>query len=256
MMNGPGLSEIWIIDPRTDFDAIAATSTRLGIVAAPPPARITSEAEAGRRATAYLALRLMIAVHDGIKRATQLFASGANGKPELPGSGVTFSLSHCDGLILVAVAHGTPVGVDVLAAGPMRLSVARRDVLERGARTLASGRPIDLANDDDRLRQAWARIEAVAKASGLGIGGLLELIGARPGRAEPILPPDLPVAADLELPAGFFGAVACHPDALRIGPRLVAGLPSRIATLRRNELYPAPPCGTATAPQRSSEKRR
>ncbi len=234
MTTGPGLSEIWIVDPRTDAAAIAATATRLGIAAAPPPARITSEADAERRATAYLALRLMIAAHDGIGRASQPFVSGANGKPELPGSGVTFSLSHCDGLILVAVANGKPVGVDVLAAGPMLLSAVRRDVLERSARTVAADRPIPLLNEDDRMRQAWARLEAVAKASGLGIGGLLEVIGARPGRAEPEMPPHLPVATDLDLPAGFFGAVACHPDALRVAPRLVTGLPSRIEHLRRD----------------------
>ena len=234
MTSGPGLSEIWIIDPRVDTGAIAAMAARLGIVAAPPPARITSEADAARRTAAYLALRLMIASHDGVERATQPFVSGSNGKPELSGPGASFSLAHCDGLMLVAVANGTPVGVDVLAAGPMLVSTARRDVLERSARAVAASRPIAISGDDDRLRQAWARLEAVAKASGLGIGGLLERIGARPGHPQPALPPDLPVAADLDLPAGFFGAVACHPDALRIAPRLVTGLPSRIAALRRD----------------------
>ena len=234
MTTGPGLSEIWIIDPRTDAGPIEAIARRFGIDAAPPPVRLTSEADAARRAVAYLALRLMIAAHDGVERSRQPFLVDGTGKPRLPAPGVDFSLAHCDGLALVAVARDTPVGVDVLAAGPMTLSTARRDVILRSAEAVAAGRPIAVSDVDDRLRQAWARLEAVAKATDLGIGGLLELLGARPGHAAPDLPPDLPVATDLALPAGFFGAVACRPNALRGAPTHVTGVPSIIERLVRD----------------------
>lgn len=234
MTTGPGLSEIWIVDPRTDAAPIEAMARRLGIDAAPPTARITSEADAARRGVAYIALRLMIAAHDGVERSRQPFLVDSTGKPRLPAPGVEFSLAHCDGMALVAVARNTPVGVDVVAAGPMAMSTARRDVILRSAEAVAAGRPIALSDVDDRLRQAWARLEAVAKATDLGIGGLLERLGARPGHAAPDLPQDLPVAADLPLPAGFFGAVACHPDALRVAPTLVTGVPSIIERIDRD----------------------
>lgn len=96
------------------------------------------------------------------------FAIGAYGKPRLDPAcdDIRFSLSHTDGLVAVALAHGQEVGVDV--------ETASRDPDEAALASLALA-PREVADLDafpdrrDRLLQLWVAKEALAKAIGEGL---------------------------------------------------------------------------------------
>lgn len=94
------------------------------------------------------------------------------------------SLAHAPGMSLLALSDGGPVGVDLVVAGS-----------------------VDLPGHDDA---SWARLEAAAKATGEGIGDL-RAASALDGRL--VAPPALDglLVEDLEVPAGYVGALALLP---------------------------------------------
>lgn len=137
------------------------------------------------------------------------------GKPSLRGWGgdLRFSVARARGLVLVAVARGREVGVDVerLGSGPW-LSLPRQALTSREMASL-EGLP-DVGPADAFLR-IWARKEAVLKAAGVGLAVdpvLVEVSGAGEPAAVVELPRPLGPAAryalvDLGLP-GCAAAVA------------------------------------------------
>jgi 4'-phosphopantetheinyl transferase len=91
-----------------------------------------------------------------------------HGKPRLPGSGLGLSLSHSGERVVVAVARGTPVGVDVEQAAD---SI---DPDELAGSVLTEGEAAALAALPAVERRAaflayWTRKEAVLKATGEGL---------------------------------------------------------------------------------------
>ncbi len=170
------------------------------------------------RRTAHQSLRLVIGRHIGFDAAMAGFVIGPGGKPELPGHAIDFSLAHCGPLALVAVSRCGPVGVDVEAARAFELSDARRAVLETAAIEVADGCDLAAIEGDARTLQAWVRLEAVAKASGEGIGSLLERLDVRPGRARPGTPatgtPPVAIAIDVIAGEGHVAAVAGYRHSL------------------------------------------
>lgn len=98
------------------------------------------------------------------------FLSGPAGKPAVPGTRLSFNLSHSGSLALYAFASSGEVGVDVEAA--------HRSKHERAiaARLLEPAERQRLAALDPRLRRRelmrrWTRHEARLKCLGGGIGG-------------------------------------------------------------------------------------
>lgn len=91
-----------------------------------------------------------------------VFARGEHGKPRLVGGAVTFNLSHCDDVALLAVSRaGIEVGCDVerLDARVVPAELARRVLAPREAGMLA--RPA--------FFRIWCRKEACLKATGVGL---------------------------------------------------------------------------------------
>jgi 4'-phosphopantetheinyl transferase len=107
---------------------------------------------------------------------------GPQGKPRLAEErGLRFSVSHTDGLAMVAVAWGREVGIDVERIVPARALGPIADVLFSRAEAW------ELAQLDggDRVRrffEIWTRKEAYAKACGAGITPVLALELRRLGR--------------------------------------------------------------------------
>ena len=121
--------------------------------------------------------------------------AGEHGKPRLarPASPLRFNLSHSGGVVLIALAGGCEVGVDVERIRP------RRNLLRLAGRALepAAAAAVRAAPPAERLRAfhaAWARREALAKCHG---GGL---------RAP--LPPAPFAVTSLDAGAGFAAALA------------------------------------------------
>src|SRR6185503_5297431 len=117
-------------------------------------------------------LRQLLAARLGVRPESVEFAYGSNGKPALAqrfgGTGLSFSLSHCDELALYAFSRARAVGIDVEAIRVVREAddiaarfFSRRE--NRAYRALAPGeRPLGFL-------RCWTRKEALVKALGGGL---------------------------------------------------------------------------------------
>lgn len=182
------------------------------------------DSDAGRDfGTTRTALRKLLAEQLGVAPAALAIAD--DGKPRLAAGGLEFSVSHGDGLALIAVAHAR-VGVDV-----QRVEHAVGDELTELTEFVLSPRErralLRLA-DSERLfayYRAWTRKEAYVKATGEGISGRplteIELADDQP-RLRAVVGIDGAELArwsvvDVTVAAGYVAAAAIeHP-----APRLV-----------------------------------
>jgi len=95
------------------------------------------------------------------------------GRPVLPGRVAHFSISHTGSAALIAVSTSLPLGVDLeRRARPLKMSPDRRHRIVAAAGRLAA-QPLLSADNDADVIAAWVRLEAAAKALGIGIGRLL-----------------------------------------------------------------------------------
>jgi 4'-phosphopantetheinyl transferase len=164
-------------------------------------ARAARMATAARWIVARAALRSVLAERLQVAPAAVRFTAGPHGKPELAGSALRFNHSHSGDRALVALAHGAEVGVDV------ERTARRSAVIER---TLTAGERAALDKSDRHLQllRVWCRKEALAKASGGGLGWT-------PERFDTSAPAGH-VLTDLELGPGYVGAVAVAGDAAEV----------------------------------------
>jgi 4'-phosphopantetheinyl transferase len=209
------------------------------------------------RTAARIALRLILAGYVGAEVAGRPFALSPAGKPSLaPGPGgerpdVHFNLAHCESTALVAVSREGPVGVDIEAERHPRISDQRRSRLIDAARAVAPRDDLPDGPPEACFLQAWVRLEALAKATGEGLGALLgrldEVIAASPATAADgagIIVRDAPIDGH-----GLWAAVAGASPALAHGPPpIVTWLPLEDAWLqnwvsRTIGRPPLPPAG-------------
>ncbi|WP_282698238.1 4'-phosphopantetheinyl transferase superfamily protein [Streptomyces sp. CC208A] len=167
----------------------------------------------GDRATylcAHVGLRRLLGAHLGItprsvtmKRAPCPCCGEPHGRPVLPDGRLHFSLSHCEGLSLIAVAT-RPIGVDIERVPPPHLVAEAAEVLHPAEAAelttlTTTGRP-------DAFARVWTRKEAYLKGLGIGLGAdpSAEYVGAGP---TPTPPPGW-LLADVAAPPGHHAAVA------------------------------------------------
>jgi 4'-phosphopantetheinyl transferase len=167
--------------------------------------RFRVDAARKRFVVSHGALRLILGRLTGIAPESLRFArrcghcgSTDHGKPHLSGSsGLEFSLSHSDGLVLIAVARGRRVGADVERVR------SRTDVLAVARHALAPAERLEIESPstDEKRREAffrcWTRKEAYLKARGVGLAGGL---GSTAGPGWQI--------RSLHAPPGYAAAVA------------------------------------------------
>ncbi|MCU1236083.1 MAG: 4-phosphopantetheinyl transferase [Candidatus Solibacter sp.] len=162
-----------------------------------PPPTTGEAARAGRFATPTLRrryLRAHGALRDILGRYTDGrldFALHEKGKPFLPNlPDLEFNLSHSKQMALVAVARGTPVGVDIERLRPL---------IEFAAIAERYFPPDEVCPSDapDFFRR-WTRFEAILKAQGLGLYGA----GASPEGSWTV--------QELDAGPGFAAAVAAR----------------------------------------------
>ncbi|MFD7659732.1 4'-phosphopantetheinyl transferase family protein [Actinosynnema sp. NPDC059797] len=164
-----------------------------------------------RHVTGRALVRLLLARELGASpTAVRLTASCercgcANGKPRLAEPrGVHFSVSHSGDRVVVALSRGADVGVDVEETGPVDPRVAE-----------LAGCPVA------GFHLAWARKEAVLKATGHGLSVPPGAVRVSPPDEPPRLlgwtapePPATPVALhDLDAGPGYAASVALLTDA-------------------------------------------
>ncbi len=129
-------------------------------------------------------LRLLLGRYLGVAPGCVEFGTSDTGKPTLPGTGLSFNVSHTQGLALIAVAAGLEVGVDVerVRAQPNHLDMATRYFTPGESQRLNALPPTE---SERAFFHVWTRKEAFLKAIGLGLSHGLE-------RFEVSVPPDEP----------------------------------------------------------------
>ena len=174
----------------------------------------------------HIALRILIERWLGPEVRAKPFSIRPGGRPELDGAPISFSLSHTGGLALIALASVGPIGADLERLRRIGIDGPRRAGLIEEARRMAPDLAFAEAGDDARFLQAWVRLEAVAKASGEGMGRVLTaagVFGSKPDqparRAASQAPAAFSVRA-LHAGEGVFAAVAAPklPATLEIVP--------------------------------------
>ena len=156
---------------------------------------------------AHGALRLVLAGYLTCDPMAIRFGVRENRKPFLDGGTLEFNLSHSGSLALIAVARGRRVGVDVEQLRPIA------DLESLAARICSPEELAMLAGRAQTQRERafftlWTRKEALAKATGEGIGGVFRDASA------PL--PGAWTVTDLDDLPGYAACVAAEGVALRL----------------------------------------
>ena len=140
--------------------------------------------------------RPVLARYAGVPLAELTLAVGPHGKPSLAApSSPDFNLSHCGDIVLLAIAHGVEIGVDVevLRPRPRALQLAQRYFSADEAAALAA---LPEAECQQAFYRLWTAKEAVLKALGRGLAFGLDRVGFRlEAGGTAVLPQDFAHAA-------------------------------------------------------------
>ena len=235
-MTGPS-TELWFAD-------LAQLAAPLAALEARDPLAPAAELETldGPRRIARMTLRRLLARTFGSNVARTPLRAGPHGKPfldELPGD---FNVSHTigpaapGGCALIGIGHATAIGVDLETVRTVRLDERRRTMIIAAAIALGDGAELP-GRDEDRVLQAWARLEAWGKADGRGIGHTLVKLGiwgrpreqASAGASKPSPISNEPIVVhDVAVGPALFAAVAMprshSPPPVRFLPTDAAAL--------------------------------
>ena len=170
--------DVWCVDLEAGADLLIDAAARLGLMGvAPNPTGAAERDIHHARTAARSALRLILAGYVGVELARRPFVIARGGKPALDVSdgrpSIEFSLAHCDTAAVIAISRTGPVGVDVESQRSVRISDHRRALLVHVAITLSPAQPLPTSPGEARFLQGWVRLEALAKATGEGLGALL-----------------------------------------------------------------------------------
>ena len=220
-MTRPTAIDVFVVDVVASRQLLEAEERQVPRLSAEDIARFQQKLsalgqdDACRWRAAHIALRIILERHAGLGLRGIAFDRASGGRPRIPLSldlarAPEFSLSHADGVALIAISGHGAVGADIEVPRDIRMSAERRQRIVRAASRLATEDPLPQGSDAGLL-QSWVRLEALAKATGLGIGRILTeagVVGAprtELDNAERSYPFSV---TDLALGANRFGAVA------------------------------------------------
>src|SRR5258706_4720129 len=112
-------------------------------------------------------LRTILAWYLKTTPGSLVFSYGLQGKPELAGGGLSFNVSHSQGLALLAFTRARDLGVDVERVRPGIEEELATSFLPPQAIRLLEALP-KFARQRAFLR-GWTRMEAYSKARGVGL---------------------------------------------------------------------------------------
>ncbi len=176
------------------------------------------------------ALRSLLGGYLGIEPRSVQLIRDTHGKPLLAEAShrdLHFNVSHADTLIVVAISHGSPIGVDV---EEMRTDIPHRDMASRFF-SPEEMRDLELRPVDDRLAHffsIWTRKEAYLKGIGTGLSIPPESFTVTVGTGSPT-PVNDPSRTEhwwtsgIDVAEGFKSALALPRDNWTIRPFEIAG---------------------------------
>jgi 4'-phosphopantetheinyl transferase len=220
------------------LDVPPETSARLDAALTPDErnrsARFRFERDRQRFIVAHGVLREILGRYLQIRPARIRFVYNAFGKPAISGEfgrRITFNLSHSAGLVLVAVAAASEIGVDV------EYIRARSDVVDI-ARYFFSAAEVDSLTAvpshlyAEAFFSCWTKKEAYVKACGEGLTVPLKSFSVCPttGPADPL--EDLCVAATESVPASRWSLYTLRPAPGYAGALAVEGSGWRVSQFR------------------------
>lgn len=130
---------------------------------------IRSPLDRQRYVASHLALRQALSEYTGLQHAELHLSKGSFGKPSLTGHARTqFSLSHSQGLALIAIGGRGPLGADIelLRPVPDAAALAAEHFTHREQEALAA---LPAHERDRAFLTCWTRKEACLKAIGVGL---------------------------------------------------------------------------------------
>jgi 4'-phosphopantetheinyl transferase len=120
-------------------------------------------------------LRSLLGHHLGIDPKDVPLVIGPHGKPGCLDASLQFNLAHTKGTIVIALAVGCDVGVDVEGGRPLRQREALiREVFSPKEQSFFEG--LDEAMMQERFFRGWTLKEAYVKATGRGIAAGLSRV--------------------------------------------------------------------------------
>ena len=134
-----------------------------------------------RFVVAHGVLRWLLGRYLDVAPAAVRFRVGAFGRPDVDQAcgGISFNLSHCDDMALIAVAQSGAVGVDVERVDPaIDVRTLSADYLSGEEQAELSAAPPSEA--PLRFTRCWTRKEAYVKALGVGLSRPLRDFGVLP----------------------------------------------------------------------------
>lgn len=182
----PQTVSVWIIDLDQPLAVVDALRAHLDDAEVRAAAARRDDTVRNRYVVAHGALRSILAGRLEttpeaivISRRCERCGDPAHGKPQVPGSAISFSLSHSQSVAVVAVASDARVGVDIEAVRPR----ARLDAL--AARVLGSEEHADWLDVEPGVQlraflERWTAKEAYLKAIGAGISVPLRDVPVEP----------------------------------------------------------------------------
>lgn len=124
-------------------------------------------ADAARHLLGRALLRMLLRREFAGRKLPDSLPRNAWGKPELPGSGIEFSISHAGQSVWLAMTRAAPVGIDVEMATACHDPLPLIDALH--PRERAEIRHCATAEAARHFLRCWTRKEAVVKATGRGL---------------------------------------------------------------------------------------
>jgi phosphopantetheinyl transferase len=174
-----GCVDVWLADIDAAGQSLDALERRFSLLTSDEHAHARSllPAQGLQSTRTRVALRVLLASRLGPAFARTPFQRSSAGKASLADSGLAFSLAHSGNVALLGLSTDGPVGVDIETRIRVEVHPERRRAIEAAAMALARGVPLPERGDTPRFVQAWTRLEALAKATGTGIGPLLARLG-------------------------------------------------------------------------------
>lgn len=204
-----GSAHVWAVELDQPAPRVRALHALLDADERGRAAAKVRDRDRDRFVVAHGALRQVLAAYRGAAPAALRFVRGPHGKPGLADGGPAFSLSHSDGLAVIAVGAGGSIGVDVER-------VRSRRALELVARRFFAAAEADLvlaAQGDARLRRflrLWTAKESCVKEDGRGIAAIEDVeVTLRPDGTASAGPW---TARELAVGSGYVGAVAARGE--------------------------------------------